>query len=105
MQFNNLDDVEKFLEKNVPDWVIRRGTNTHITSSTKHADNYEVLQIFDPKDKSGNPFAEFWRGLYEFSPSDYNSLYGPAYGRNQNYFKCIGPLDYAISAILKASKN
>lgn len=102
MQFNNLDDVKKFLEKNVSNWVIRRGTNTHITPSTKHADNYEVLQIFDPKDKSSNPFAEFWRGLYEFSPSDYNSLY---LWKKKNYFKCIGPLDYAISAILKVSKN
>ena len=50
MQLNNLDDVKKFLEKNVSNWVIRRGTNTHITQKTNlviHLQNFgEVFMNF-----------------------------------------------------------
>lgn len=101
-QFNNLNEVEEFLKSIAPDWVICRGKNTYISDGTKHADDYEVLQVFNPKDKSGNPFAEFWRGFYSFSPSDYEGFFGPKYGKGKNYFSCMGPLDFAVQAISDA---
>lgn len=96
MQYNNLDDVQKYVNTHMDGWRIRRGTQTYMDMSEHTpAENYEVIQLFRPEECM-IPFAEFWRGYYEFSPDSYTGFYGP----KRFGFSCSGELDFAMSRVI-----
>lgn len=97
----NLNDVENYLDLVVPDWKKSRGKETYSTTDTEHAKDYEVLQVFKPGDTLGIPFAEFWKGYYKFSPLDYTGFFGHVVIKGKNTFSFIGPLSFAVDAILE----
>lgn len=95
MHFNNLDDVAKYVQEHMEGWTIRRGKQTFMSKNDHTpADDYEVIQLFRPGNHTV-PFAEFWRGYYDFSPNSYKGCYG------LNLFgcSCSGDLDFAMRAV------
>lgn len=76
MKFNNLDEIEKFTNENLENWTIRRGQNSYMKyKDHKPADDFEVLQLFKPGETEV-PYAEFWRGFFDFAPNSYEGCYG-----------------------------
>lgn len=89
-----LDDVETFLNKNLPnEWKVQRGKYYEF-APREHAEDYEVIQVILP---TGKVYAEFWRGYYPTDPNYLNSLYGPRICS----FACRGGLTFAIDAVMK----
>ena len=96
MNFNNLDDVEAYVRENLKGWTTKRGKQTYIEDVTP-AKDYEVLQLFRPGTHK-IPYAEFWRGYYDFSPEHYTGLYGPTIFRG---FSCQGSMEFAMRGVLE----
>lgn len=97
MKLNNLNDVRQFVTENLPGWTISCGKRTWISARELHpAEDYEVIQLYSPKEKSA-PFAEFWRGFYDFYPDKYDGFVG----RGFHCFSCHGGLEFAMRDVME----
>lgn len=92
--FNNLDDVQKYVQEHMKEWDFDRGQKTFMSKADiTPAEGYEVLQLFSPGEPRV-PFAEFWQGYYDFSPDTYTGFYGiNTFGAD-----CRGSLRFAMDA-------
>lgn len=86
MHFENLDEIEMFMKTKKSKWILKRGKDTIFSPLLERAEelkdtnlkqfvpepaeDYEVLQIFRPGEEN-IPYAEFWKGFYDFNPSKY----------------------------------
>lgn len=97
MKLNNLNDVRQFVTENLPGWTISCGKRTYIsTIELRPAEDYEVIQLYSPNENSA-PFAEFWRGFYDFCPDEHDGFVG----RGFHCFSCHGDLEFAMRNVME----
>lgn len=96
MELANLDQVEAYIHKNFPDWSMSRGWVT-VQSNFSPAKGYEVIQVFRPSDENyKQPFAEFWRGYYDFNPASHSAFTG---NNGSGDFSVKGEMEYVMKEI------
>ena len=91
MKFETLNDVEAYVREHLKDWTIKRGKDTIIPDVAPDKD-YEVIQLFRPG-RPKRPYAEFWKGYYNFNPEGHTGFFGPSMWGG---FSCQGNLQYAM---------
>lgn len=92
--FHTLEDVEKYIKENLPDWTTSRTSKKSILfEDDKHAKNAKFVKVFKPNE-SNKPFAEIWKGYSKFSPNDYLAIV-PIY---------MTDIDHAMESIIEEDK-
>ncbi len=98
LDLRNLDDVERYVKENMPNWKMKRGQlgGMRVEAGEAAAD-YEVIRLYAPTDDYCiDCIAEFWRGYYSTSPNSYTGIYQVV---------CKGDLNSAMRSVLQEKRG